>query len=582
MCKLTKMKSINTGLLFFSAIAMVFTTGCNPLNKMNKKHGTVKYTLNPDPLEMHGDSVAFSVSGRYPEKFFNKKAVANVKPVMKDAETGNVVKEFEALKLIGESAEGEGIKMGWGGGSFNIEKTIPFNDNMANVVLEVQVEAGYKTKTKTFDPVPIGVGTITTPLWVQSDEMPILGKDNFTKVSPRSVSAEINYLIQSSVVQPKELKQEDIMGLDAFLEKGITYEYDYKSITITSFASPDGETALNDNLAGDRANSASKAVMKMFKKKKVEAGQNEELYKKMPQGEDWNGFKQKMEASDIADKDMILRILGMYNDDKKREEEIKNLAATYEVIAEEILPQLRRSVISIKAEEKAKTDEELMQITKDNPSELTIEEILYTATLYNDLNKKLEVYMTATSVHPDDWRGHNNVGYIMILQNKVADAKPHIEMAAKKDPSSKVVKNNMGVVTRLMGDAEKAMTYYEGAKGAGAEVNYNIGILNIMDGNYSDAVSNMGAMNTFNSSLAKLLNGETGGAMSTLEASDAKATAAGSYLKAVISARTADNDGVVNNLQAAFAKDASLKAKAKTDMEFYKLRELPAFMAITQ
>lgn len=580
MRKLKKMKSINTGLLFLSAIALMFATGCNPLNKMNKKHGTVKYTLNPDPLEMHGDSVSLSVSGRYPAKFFHKKAVANVKPVLKDATSGAVVKEFETMKLVGEGAEGEGTKISWAGGSFSISKTVPYAENMKNVVLELEVEAGFKTKTKKFDPVPIGVGTIVTPQWVQSDEMPIMGKDNFTKVSPRSISAEINYLIQSSVVQAKELKEDDINAVGAFIDKGVTYEYDYKSVNISSYASPDGETALNENLAGDRANTAAKAVMAMFKKRKVEAGNSEAMYQKTPKGEDWEGFKSKMQASDIQDKDMILRILGMYNDDKKREEEIKNLAATYEVIAEQILPQLRRSTITINAEEKAKTDEELKQLTKDNPSELTIEEILYTATLYNDLKQKLEVYMAAAKVHPEDWRGHNNAGYIMVLQNKVADAKPHFEMAAQKDPSSKVVKNNMGVVARLMGDEEKAMTYYEAAKGAGPEVNYNIGILNIMDGNYNDAVSNMGSMNTFNSALAKLLNGNNDAALSTVEASDAKATAAAYYLKAIIGARTDNAEMVGNNLKAAIEKDASLKAMAKTDMEFYKMRDNLVFTAL--
>ena len=580
MRKPKKMKSINAVVVFFSAIALMLATGCNPLNKMNKKHGMVKYTLNPNPLEMHGDSVEINVSGRYPEKFFHKKAVANLKPVMKNAETGNVVKEFETIKLVGEAAEGEGQKISWSGGNFNMSKIVPYSDNMANVTFEVQVEAGYKTKTKTFDPVPIGHGTITTPLWVQSDEMPIIGKDNFTKVSPRSITAEINYLIQSSYVRPQELREDDIKAVEAFLDKGTTYEYDYKSVNITAYASPDGETALNENLAQDRAGSAAKAMMSVFKKKKVEAGKNEALYNKKGAGEDWMGFKQKMEASDIEDKDMILRILSMYNDDKKREEEIKNLAATYVVIAEEILPPLRRSVIKINAEEKAKTDEELKQIVKDNPSELTIEEILYTATLYNDLNQKLEVYKAAEQVHPDDWRGHNNVGYVLILQNKVSEAKPHIDMAAQKDGSSKVVKNNQGVIARLMGDEDMALSYYESAKGAGAEVNYNIGILDIMDGEYSDAVSNMSSMNTFNAALAKLLNGNSEGALNTLEASDAKATAAAYYLKAIIGARTSNKEMIVNNLKAAIEKDASLKAKAKSDMEFLNYREDGEFKSI--
>lgn len=567
------MRSTYSGLAILTAIVLVASAGCNPLKKMNKKHGLVKYTLDPNPLEMHGDSVAISVSGRYPEKFFHKKAVANVKPVMKDAESGNVVKEFEAIKLIGEAAEGEGQKIPKSGGSFSISKIVPYEASMENVVLEIQVEAGFKTKTMTFDAVPLGKGIVTTPLWVQSDEMPILGKDNFTKVSPRSIKADINYTIQSSVVRPTELREEDIKAVQAFLDKGIEFEYNWKSVTIDAYASPDGEMALNENLAGDRANSAATAIKGLFKRKKIEAGSKDELYKKNPKGEDWMGFKTMMEASDIKDKDMILRILGMYSDDKKREQEIKNLAATYKVIAEDILPPLRRSQFIISAEEKAKADEELKKIVKENPSELTIEEILYTATLYNDLNQKLEVYKAAAQVHADDWRGHNNVGWVYVQQNKVAEAKAEFEKAAKASSSEKVIMNNMGVVSRLMGDRQKAMEYYDKAKGAGKEVNYNIGILNIMSGSYDDAVSNMSSYNTFNTALAQVLNGNNDGALNTIEASDAKATAEAYYLKAIIGARTRNQDMVVNNLKAAIEKDSSLKAKAKKDVEFVEYRE---------
>jgi len=580
--KPNKMKSTYSGVAIVSAIVLVVVTACNPLNKMNKKHGLVKYTLAPTPLELHNDSVTINVSGRYPEKFFNKKAVATVKPVMKDATTGTVVKEFDSIKLIGESAEGEGQKISWAGGSFNVTKTVPYTSSMENVILEVVVEGAYKTKTKAFEPVEIGKGTVTTPLWVQSDEKAILGADNFTKTSPRSVSAEINYAIQTSFVRPEELRQEDMQAVEAFIQKGVEFEYTYKNVSITSYASPDGETSLNDNLAGDRANSAASAIKALFSKKKVEAGKEDALYTKSPKGEDWAGFKTKVQASEIADKDQIIRIVGMYNNDKEREEAIKNLAAVYTELAEKVLPPLRRSVITISAEEEAKTNEELMELVKSNPSELTIEEILYTATLYNDLNEKLSVYKTAAQVHAGDWRGHNNVGYILVMQNKISEAKAEFDKALNADNTSKVVMNNLGVIARLMGDKDKAMDYYEKAKGAGKEVNYNIGILNIMGAKYDDAVSNMSGYNTFNNGLAQLLNGNTDGALNTVEASDDKATAAGYYLKAIIGARTKNMDMMKNNLKAAVEKDSTLKAKAKKDAEFLDYRTDSGFTSIVE
>lgn len=574
------MRSTYSVIAILSAVLLV-SAGCNPLKKMNSKHGLVKYTMTPDPLEMHGDSVTISVSGRYPAKFFHKKAVANVTPVMKDAETGNVVKEFETIKLVGEAATGEGTKiMKATGGSFSVSNTVPYESGMENVILVIEVEAGFKTKTMEFDPVPFGKGTVTTPLWVQSDEKPIVGKDQFTKVSPRSIEAEINYAIQSSVVRSEELRDEDMKAVEAFLEKGITYEYTWKSVNIDAYASPDGETSLNENLADDRANSAARAIKGLFARKKIAAGKNDEMYKKNPKGEDWDGFRTKLEASDIEDKDMIIRVLSMYSDDKKREEEIKNMAATYTVLAEEILPPLRRSVIRINAEEEAKTDDELKQLVKENPSELTIEEILYTATLYKDLNQKLEVYKAAQTVHPNDWRGHNNVAWVYIQQNKLNEASAEILKAAKIDANQKVVLNNQGVIARLKGDREAAMNYYEKAKGAGKEVNYNIGILNIMDGKYEDAVSNMSGYNTFNAALAQTLNGNNDGALNTIEASDAKATAEAYYLKAIIGARTSNKDMVVNNLKAAFEKNADLKAKAKRDAEFLDYRDEDAVTSL--
>ena len=571
--KLTKMRTTYTVIGILTAVVLV-SSGCNPLKKMNKKHGMVNYTMTPDPLELHGDSVSIDVSGRYPAKFFHKKAVANVTPVMKDAETGAIVKEFETIKLVGEKATGEGTKiMKASGGSFSVSNKIAYESGMENVDLEILVEAGFKSKTQSFDPVPFGKGVVTTPLLVQSDEMPILGADNFTKTSPRSIDAEINYDIQSSSVKPAELKAEDMIAVGEFMDKGITYEYTWKSVNITSFASPDGETALNENLASERANNAAKALMNMFGKRKIDAGKTEGLYNKTPKGEDWDGFKSKLEASSIEDKDLIVRVLGMYSDDKKREEEIKNMAKTYVVLAEQILPPLRRSVISFKAEEKAKSDEELKKLVKENPSELTMEEILYTATLYNDLNQKLEVFMAGQKVHPTDWRGHNNIGCVYVQQNKVEAAKTEFEKASKASATEKVVMNNMGVVTRLMGDRDAAMGYYEKAKGAGKEVNYNIGILNIMDGKYEDAVSNMSGMNTFNSALAQTLNGNTDEALNTIEASNAKASAQAYYLKSIIGARSSNKDMVVNNLKAAIDKDGDLKTKAKKDAEFLDYRE---------
>jgi tetratricopeptide (TPR) repeat protein len=256
----------------------------------------------------------------------------------------------------------------------------------------------------------------------------------------------------------------------------------------------------------------------------------------------------------------------MYTDLNKREQEIKNLAATYKEIQDEILPQLRRSQIYISYDLVGYSDEEITQLASSNPSILTVEEILYAATLTEDLNEKLRIYKEAEKNYPNDWRGINNVGYIYMLQNKTNDAEAQFNKAfeVKADP---IVANNLGIIARLKGDRDKALDYFADGAAAGAEVKYNKGLVQIQNGDYPSAISGMGTYNTFNLALAKTLNGDASGAKTVMSNSgDDSATA--DYLRAIIAARLGDGTGVSTNLASAVSKDGSLKAKAMKDLEF--------------
>ena len=576
--KSTTLKTLVVGVVAIAAIA------CNPLNKMAKNAPTIKYTLDPNPLEMHGDSVAITASVKFPPKYFHKKAVVTVTPSMKDRQ-GNKVKDFESMTLVGLVAEGEGKKIDFTeGGSASTTVKLPYEPAMVDGELFIDATASYKGKTKEFEGVKIGDGTIATPLLVQKDARAILGKDNFKKVVPRSVSAEINYLVNSSQVRSTELRDEDVAAVKAFIEDGVAKEFVFTGVTTEAYASPDGEISLNENLANDRAKTGSKAVKTMLVKAKVEAAKSDEFYKNMGKGEDWSGFKAKMEASNIKDKETILRILGMYNDPNKREMEIKNVATTYPAIQNEILPSLRRSQITLNAEERAKTDDELKALVKSDPNSLNIEEILYTATLYaDDLNEQLSIYRTAAQVHAKDWRGSNNAGYVLMMQNKLDDAKKEFEKAARIDGSNAIVKNNLGAVAFSKdGDRDKAMSLYDQASSAGSDVNYNKGIIYIQKGDYQAAISQMGSNNTFNAALAKVLNGNTDAALATLDASDDSNSAYGYYLKAIIGARKGNRDLMISNLKAAIKKDGAMKAMAKKDLEFMKYRDSSEFKAVVE
>ncbi|TND09312.1 MAG: hypothetical protein FD123_1399 [Bacteroidetes bacterium] len=572
------MKNKHVFTLGLAALAVVSFTACTGLKKMAKKADLVTYSVTPNPLEMHGDSVAVTVKVTYPPKYFGKKVVLTVTPTIGG-------KNFKPATLIGEKAEGTGTKIAYKtGGSFTYTDKQPYSPEMKNTDFKVKATGVVKSKSKEMPEKKIGDGTIVTPLLVQPDDKSIIGKDQFQKIIPRTGEAQIFFVINQSTVRPTEMNAQPMKDLKTWVDKGMKHRwgYDFKGCDVSAYASPDGEMTLNANLANDRAKKSSEAFMAMFKDKKLALtpAQAEAFYSKVTTAEDWDGFKKAMEASSIKDKDLVLRVLSQYPDGEAREREIKNMSKTYTEIANDILPKLRRSVMTMKADEHARPDDNILMLAKSSPDSLTVEEILYAGTLTKDVNEKLAFYKAAERKYPNDWRTSNNVGCIYLQQNKLQDAKAQFEKAMKADPSQKIVMNNMGICYRWMGDRKQAMEMYKKAAGAGPEVVYNMGIVQIQDGAYADAVTNFGGTKDFNAALAQVLNGSPDGGSSALDGGSDKEDAISYYLRAVISARKGDAGGVVSNLTTAIQKDASLKEKAKEDMEFLKWRENAEFKAV--
>jgi tetratricopeptide (TPR) repeat protein len=277
------------------------------------------------------------------------------------------------------------------------------------------------------------------------------------------------------------------------------------------------------------------------------------------------------------EKQLIIRVLEMQKDPVTRETEMRNMGKTFTYLEQNIFTKLRRSEIQVTYDKLGHSDEELKALSVSHPDSLTIEELLFTATLTNDLNEKLNIYKVAAKNFPTDYRGINNLGAVYFMQNKLDEAKVEFEKAnGVKDNA--ISKNNLAAIAGVTGDREGAKKLLGQAKGAGSEVNYNLGILNIQDGLYNDAVSNFGAENTFNKALAQLLSATAAGAdIKTLDGSADKESAQGFYLKAVISARQDNLDATISNLKNSFAKDGSFKAKALKDREFLKYAENPNF-----
>lgn len=565
------MKSnVNTWKLPAVAIitSLIFFAGCAGLGSMDKEKEALGLESSPEPLILRGDQVELKIEGKFPPKYFAKKVSIEATPVL-TWDGGSA--SFDPQGFQGEEAAGNYQVIPFENGkAFTYEASVPFDPAMEDAgELTVRISGTKGSKTVDFDPIVIGAGVITTPLMVQSDDRFILAKDNFKRVLSYTEEATVNYAKSSSTVRSGELRDEDWKALKELI--ALANDADSVSLTgtaIEAYASPEGEITLNEDLASDRASSAAKALTREMKRKKMTA--DEAFFSLVPKGEDWQGFKSLMSASSIEDKNLILRVLEMYSDKNKREEEIRNIAKTYKEIEKDILPQLRRSQMSVAYDVEGYTDEELMDLSMNNADALTVEELLYAATLFDDMNEKLTVYQATARVHAGDFRGHNNAGWCLAQMGRMNQAWELFSAALELD-RNKAVLNNVAAITRKDGNIDDAMALLNEASGAGPEVGYNKGIILIQKGDYPSAISNMGRESTVNVALAKMLNGDASAAKTTLEnASDDSAAA--SYVMAIACARLKDAAGAKKYLAEALAKDPSMRAKAERDLEFRDMR----------
>lgn len=536
---------------------------------MEKEIEAMGLEATPEPLILRGDQVELEVTGRFPAKYFGKKVSIEATPVL-TWEGGSA--SFDSEGFQGEDAAGNFTVVPFEAGkSFSYSSSVPFDPAMEDAAeLAVRISGTQGNKSATFEPFVVGAGVITTPLWVRPDDQFIPVEDNFQRVITYTEEVTVNYSVNSSTVRSSELRDEDWKALKDLIQLSV----DADSVTITgarieSYASPEGEITLNEDLASDRANSASGAITREMKRKKLAA--DDAFFTLVPKGEDWQGFKSLMQASNIEDKNLILRVLEMYSDKNKREEEIRNIAKTYKEIEKDILPELRRSQVVVSYDVEGYTDEELKDYSMNQPDILTADELLYAATLFADMNDKLTIYQSAARVHADDFRGYNNAGWCLAQMGRMNQAGELFAQALELERNKAVV-NNVAALTRQDGDIDGAMKLLNEAAGAGPEVGYNKGIILIQKGDYASAISNMGRVSSVNVALAKMLNGDAAGAKTTLEnASDDSAVA--SYVMAVACARLNDSAGVKKHLGEALAKDPDLRKKAEKDLEFRNLRD---------
>lgn len=531
---------------------------------------------NPSPLTVVGDKVNASITGTFPEKTFNKKGTLVVTPVLKF--NGQEVKGTPTT-FIGEKVKANDNKISYAnGGKYDVKVSFDYVPEMAQAELYLQFEATAGKKTFDVPEVKVADGVVSTVKLASADaeEMhPSITPDKFQRIIQEIQEADIKFLIQQANLRSSETGSASVKDLTAAIITADTAQRKaVNSLEVAGYASPDGALDLNESLAQRRQKVSADYLAKQLKRKKV----NVEIDTKV-MAEDWEGFQKLMEASSIQDKDLILRVLSMYSDPEQREREIKNLSAAYKSIADEILPPLRRARLKLTTDLIGKSDEEIMQLVKEDPKQLSVEEMLYAATLTQNLDEKVAIYQKVIDNYPNEYRGYNNMGITKYAQGKVDEAVRCYTKALELQPNDPDVNYNAGVAAMEQGDLEKAEVYFGKAAGTKSDLGAALGTLYMMKGDYSKAKTSFGKANTNNAALQQILNEDYNAARNTL-AAVAEPNATTAYLAAVIGARTNDRDAVYSNMKVAVARDAAMKEKAAKDIEFAKFAEDDAFKAI--
>ncbi len=603
---------------------------CNPLKKMAKNYNSINYTVTPDVLEAKGGMVSFTVKGDVPPKYFNKKAAVLIQPVLK-YDGGEFM--MKPLILKGENVSGEGTTINYANGgnftyteSFGYKPEMHVSELMAELVAFVPkdaVAAGMTIddarkmpKATTLGEVKLADGIITTSNRIEVanevEEKVETGESNmnrsqydvenqykvdllrlaphgYEKVTIISQKATIYYKVNLAYFNPnlEWNKKKDMMGqldaLDNFVAKG----WEIKDVVIDGWASPEGEETFNEGLSERRANTAHDVLVRRFNKlaKQKESTVSFEKaddinFKLVGHGPDWNGFVDKVEQSNIKDKQPILNIV-KFSAPNKREEEIRNMILIYPELEESILPPLRRAEISVNSYEPKKTDAEIARLATSDPAKLDQKELLYAATLTNDWNAKYNIYKTAAKNYPNSWEAQNNAGYMALKEGKVNEAIDYFKKAERLSSNNGIVINNMGVAYAMEGNFDKAKENFLNANKMGVDNNYNLGLIDLKNGDYQSALKKFqGVKCNYNVALAQMMEGNNQAAASNLEC--ARKNAATYYLMAVLGARMDNKSMMVTNLKKAVKADPKYKKEAAIDREFIAYYNDPEFEAVVK
>ena len=551
--------------VLLSAASLLLLTSCSgKLGALSADN----FTVTPNPLETMAGKVPATVNGTFPEKYMKKKAVVTVTPELRYLD-GQVARG-EGATFQGESVQGNDQTILYQvGGRYSIKTNFDYLDcNKADMYLTFNAKIGKKSVE--VPAVKVAEGIIaTSELYkntLKSAQAPI-APDAFQRINAQKQEANIKFLIQQAILRQSELKNNSVQEFVKLLEQINNDREGLKlnEVEVSAYASPDGGYDLNDKLAAQRQKNTQQYVEQQLKKAKLSDATVDAKYT----AEDWEGFQELVNASNIQDKDVILRVLSMHKDPQEREQQIKNISAAFRELADGILPQLRRSRMIINYETVGRSDEQIQEQLKADASKLNVEEMLYAAALTDNANEKENIYKTTTKLYPNDARAYNNLATIEYAKGNYDAAKKFVEQAQQVSANIPEAAANLGLLALQKGDIQNAEALIAKASGANG-LNEVMGNLNLAKGNYAQAEQDFKDIYSNSAALAQILNKNYASAAVTLKyIKNGDATT--DYLKAILAARMGNTSDATEALRSAVAKDPNYAKYSATDLELKRI-----------
>ena len=538
-----------------AGLSVLFLTSCSKLGELSADN----FTVTPNPLVESASKVPATIDGRFPVKYMKKKAVVTVTPELRYA--GQAV-QGQSATFQGEKAVGNNQTISYKmGGNYTMKTTFDYVPEMLQSELYLTFDAAIGKKKFDVPAVKVADGVLATSQLVYrtvASANTCVAADAYQQIIAQHQDAQIKYLINQSKVRTSELSTTSIQDFVKVLRdiKADQKSFALDNIEVSAYASPDGALKFNEKVASGRQETASQYVNKQLKNIELE-GTVDTKYT----AEDWDGFQEIVAASNIQDKDVILRVLNMYKDPEERETQIRNMSVAFRELADEVLPELRRARLTINYKLIGRTDAEIQQQFNEDPTKLSVEELLYGATLTKDTNEQKKYFEAATKQYPNDYRAYNGLAQVAYAQGDLAAAKSALQKAGDKTEANAnaalvaIAEGNLDQAEALLGKALTAANYNE-----------VLGNLQIARGNWSQAAQALKGVNSNSAALAQILTKDYAAAKQTLTAVAAP-DAMTAYLQAVAAARTGDTATAKSALQTAVQKDASLADYAAKDLE---------------